>query len=68
MIWLKDSRGRASVTLTFVAPALLAVIARFVLAEQYGFPPFSGGDFAFAFGAIGAFWWGREHTEKRDRE
>lgn len=68
MKWLKDARGRRSVTLSFVAPALAVTILKFALEGLtllgVPVPSFSGTDFAAAFGAIGAVWWGREFTTK----
>lgn len=71
MIWLKDARGRASVTLTFVAPAVAVLLFRFVVAGltlgDHTFPELTGIDFGTAFAAIGGIWWGREHTDKNKR-
>jgi len=65
---LLTRRGKPSITLTFVVPAMVLAQVKFALAGLtilgQTFPEFSGTDFAAAFASIGAVWWGREHTEK----
>lgn len=67
---LTDSRGRESVTLTFVAVAALALIVKFVLAGLTlgpigQIPAMGAGEFGVAFAAVLAIWLGREWTDKR---
>lgn len=66
---IKDSRGRESHTLLFVASALAVLLPKFALAgltlHGVSVPPMSGGEFAAAFVAILAAWLGREWQEKR---
>lgn len=66
---IKDSRGRESHTLMFVAAALAVLLPKFALASLsvfgYTFPAMTGGEFAAAFVAILAAWLGREWTEKK---
>lgn len=65
---IRDTRGKPSITLTFVAMAWTVLIGKFAVAGFFDVPAMSGMDFGTAFGAIGAVWWGREHTEKRHVE
>lgn len=66
---VKDSRGRESHTLVFVALALAVLLPKFAVAglTLWGmtFPNMTGGEFAAAFVAILAAWLGREWTEKK---
>jgi hypothetical protein len=65
---IKDSRGRESHTLLFVALAALVLIYKFALAglTLWGltFPAMSASEFGIAFAAILAVWLGREWKEK----
>jgi len=65
---LLTRRGKPSITLTFVVPAMVLIMAKFALAGLTVFgqtwPEFSGVDFAASFGSIGGIWWMREKTEK----
>jgi cytosine/uracil/thiamine/allantoin permease len=65
---IKDSRGRESHTLLFVALAALVLIYKFTLAglTLWGltFPAMSASEFGIAFAAILAVWLGREWKEK----
>jgi hypothetical protein len=65
---VKDSRGRESHTLLFVALAVLVLIYKFFVAGltlfELTFPPMTAGEFGLAFGAIMAVWLGREWTDK----
>lgn len=65
---IKDSRGRESHTLLFVALAALVLIYKFAVAGLtiYGltFPPMSATEFGIAFGAVLAVWLARDWTEK----
>jgi len=65
---IKDSRGRESHTLLFVAMAALVLIYKFAVAglQIFGltFPNMSAGEFGLAFAAILAVWLGREWTDK----
>ena len=65
---IKDSRGRESHTLLFVALAALVLIYKFALAglTLYGLtvPAMSASEFGIAFAAILAVWLGREWKEK----
>lgn len=69
---IKDTRGRESHTLLFVALAAVALIIKFVLAgsviDKWGLvvnvPAMSAGEFGLAFGAVMAVWLGREWTDK----
>lgn len=67
---IKDSRGRESHTLLFVAMAALVLIGKFALAGLTAFglgpvPDMSAGEFGASFGLVMAVWLGREWTEKR---
>jgi hypothetical protein len=65
---IKDSRGRESHTLLFVALAALVLIHKFALAglTLWGltFSAMSASEFGIAFAAILAVWLGREWKEK----
>lgn len=65
---IKDSRGRESHTLMFVAIAAMLLIAKFAIAglTLFGlvFPGMSAGEFGAAFTLILAVWLGREWTDK----
>ncbi len=65
---IKDSRGRESHTLLFVALAALVLIYKFALAglTLWGltFPAMSASEFGIAFAAVLAVWLGREWKEK----
>lgn len=66
---MKDSRGKKSTTLFFVAVTWAVLVGKFALAGvtigDYGtFPEMTGGEFAAAVGAILGIWLGREYTEK----
>jgi hypothetical protein len=66
---IKDSRGRESHTLLFVALAALVLIGKFALAglAVFGFgplPAMGAGEFGLAFAGVMAVWLGREWTEK----
>lgn len=68
---LQDSRGRQSITLTFVAVSWAAVVIKFIVAGAtlgpLGTMPMMGaGEFGAATAAILAIWLGREWTEKRN--
>lgn len=71
MKWtIKDSRGRESATLTFVALSWLAVWGKYILAglaiPHIGtVPPMTATEFSFAAASILAIWLGREWTEKK---
>ncbi|MDH5185406.1 MAG: hypothetical protein OEX12_16120 [Gammaproteobacteria bacterium] len=70
-MYLKDSRGHPSITLTFVAISLLVVLIKFILAGLTipglgEVPAMSGVDFAAAAGAVLGIWWAREKTEKEN--
>lgn len=66
---IKDSRGRESHTLLFVALAALVLTYKFAVAGLtiYGltFPAMTAGEFGAAFVLILAAWLGREWTEKK---
>lgn len=66
---IKDSRGRESHTLLFVALAALVLTGKFAVAtlEIWGvkFPPMTAGEFGAAFVMVLAAWLGREWTEKK---
>lgn len=64
---LKDSRGNPSTTLTFVAPSVLAVMVKFLLADCFGFPAMSAGEFGAAVMLLLGPWVAREYKEK-DRD
>ncbi|MDH5785345.1 MAG: hypothetical protein OEZ16_07020 [Chromatiales bacterium] len=71
MYGLKDSRGKPSITLTFVTVSLAVVLIKFALASLAvpglgEVPPMSGTEFAAAAGAVLGIWWGREKTEKEN--
>jgi len=66
---IKDSRGRESHTLFFVAAANSVLLFKYGLAGLmlFGigpFPPMSAGEFGSAFVLILAAWLGREWTDK----
>ncbi len=65
---IRDSRGRESHTLLFVALAALVLIGKFALAGLtvlgVAQPAMSAGEFGLAFAGIMAVWLGREWTEK----
>jgi len=65
---IRDSRGRESHTLLFVALAALVLIYKFAVAGLmlWGltFPAMSATEFGIAFAAVLAVWLGREWTDK----
>ena len=65
---IKDSQGRESHTLLFVALAALVLIYKFAVAGLtiFGltFPPMTATEFGLAFGAVLAVWLARDWTEK----
>lgn len=65
---IKDSRGRESHTLLFVALAALVLIYKFAVAGLtiWGltFPTMTATEFGIAFAAVLAVWLGREWTDK----
>ena len=65
---IKDSRGRESHTLLFVALAAVVLIYKFAVSglTLFGlvFPSMSAGEFGAAFALILAVWLGREWTDK----
>ncbi len=65
---IKDSRGRESHTLLFVALAALVLIYKFAVAGLtiWGltFPAMSASEFGMAFAAVLAIWLGREWADK----
>lgn len=66
---IKDSRGRESHTLLFVALAALTLTCKFAAAglSVWGlgpFPPMSATEFGLAFAGVMAVWLGREWTNK----
>lgn len=65
---IKDSRGRESHTLLFVALAALVLVYKFAVAglELWGlkFPAMSASEFGTAFALVLAVWLGREWTDK----
>lgn len=65
---IKDSRGRESHTLLFVAAAVVVLIYKFGVASLtlFGltFPAMDAGEFGLAFAGIMAVWLGREWTDK----
>ena len=70
MLRVKDSRGRESTTLTFVAFSWLAVWVKYVVAGLTlpvigAVPPMTATEFSIAAAAILAIWLGREWTEKK---
>jgi len=58
---IKDTRGRESHTLLFVAMAFFAILYRFI----FDSPHIDLTTFATAFTTIMAVWLGREWTEKK---
>ena len=66
---IRDSRGRESHTLLFVALAALVLIYKFGVAGTSLFglawPPMTASEFGIAFASILAVWLGREWTEKK---
>lgn len=66
---IRDSRGRESHTLLFVALAALVLIYKFAVAgtDLLGvkWPAMSAGEFGLAFAGILAVWLGREWQEKK---
>lgn len=70
MFSLKDSRGRESTTLMFVALSWLAIWLKFVLAGAtlplFGLvPPMSATEFGLATAGVLAIWLGREWQDKK---
>jgi hypothetical protein len=71
MIWsMKDSRGRESITLTFVAASWLVVWVKYLLAGLVlpvlgAVPPMTATEFGLAVAGVLAIWLGREWTEKK---
>lgn len=66
---IRDSRGRESHTLLFVALAALALVVKFCAASLTvlgvgPFPAMSAGEFGLAFAGVMAVWLGREWTNK----
>lgn len=66
---IKDSRGRESHTLLFVASAAAVLVVKFSLAglSVFGvgpFPAMTAGEFGISFAGIMAVWLGREWTDK----
>lgn len=67
---MRDSRGKASATLPFVAVSWLAVTVAFVrswLVPAAGMVPMGAGEYGAAVALILAIWLGREWTEKSGR-
>jgi hypothetical protein len=66
---IKDSRGRESHTLLFVALAALVLIGKFAVASTQllgiTWPAMGAGEFGLAFAGVMAVWLGREWTEKK---
>lgn len=66
---VKDSRGRESHTLLFVALAALVLVYKFAVAGTsllgVTWPAMSASEFGLAFAGIMAVWLGREWTEKK---
>lgn len=66
---IKDSRGRESHTLMFVAIAALVLIYKFAVGGTHilgiNWPAMGAGEFGLAFAGIMAVWLGREWTEKK---
>lgn len=65
---IKDSRGRESHTLLFVAIAAVVLIYKFAVAGltlfDLTFPSMSATEFGIAFAAVLAVWLSREWTDK----
>lgn len=65
---IKDSRGRESHTLLFVALAALVLIYKFAVAGLtilgLTFPAMSASEFGIAFAAVLAVWLARDWTDK----
>ena len=65
---IKDSRGRESHTLLFVALAALVLIYKFSVAGltifELTFPAMSATEFGIAFASVLAIWLGREWQDK----
>lgn len=64
---IKDSRGRESHTLMFVAVSWLAVTMRYVASGFVDIPATTATEYGGAVGMILAIWLGREWTEKRNK-
>lgn len=66
---IRDSRGRESHTLLFVAMAAMVLVYKFAVAGTAIFgiswPPMSASEFGLAFAGILAVWLGREWQEKK---
>lgn len=66
---IRDSRGRESHTLLFVALAALVLVYKFAVAGTAIFginwPAMSASEFGLAFAGILAVWLGREWQEKK---
>jgi hypothetical protein len=66
---IKDSRGRESHTLLFVAAAAMVLVYKFAVAGTsllgVNWPAMSASEFGMAFAGIMAIWLGREWTEKK---
>jgi len=68
---LKDSRGKESTTLSFVALSFFAIFAKFVVAGvSLGplglMPPMTALEFGGAVGLVLGIWLGREWQEKKE--
>lgn len=65
---IKDSRGRESHTLLFVALAIVVLVYKFAVSGLtifgLSFPAMSAGEFGLAFAGIMAAWLSREWTDK----
>lgn len=68
---IKDSRGRESHTLMFVAAAALVLVYKFAVAGTtllgVAWPAMSASEFGLAFAGVMAIWLGREWKQK-DKE
>jgi hypothetical protein len=66
---IRDSRGRESHTLLFVALAALVLVYKFAVAGTAIFgitwPAMSASEFGLAFAGVLAVWLGREWQEKK---
>ena len=64
---IKDSRGRPSPTLFFVATAFVAVTVKFVIGGFFGLPVVGLSEYGAAFAAIVVPYIGREWIDKTVR-